>query len=100
MPRCARFAKRRPSTDLSFDWGFEFMETGPYNKGKISRYYIARSEEMQVSLPINPDLGKPEHHEARWVEFDKASSMVAPRLRPVVEWAHALVNHEPPSDGR
>ena len=30
--------------DLSFDWGLEFMETGPYNKGKISRYYIARSK--------------------------------------------------------
>ncbi len=52
--------------DLSFDWGLEYMETGPYNKGKISRYYIARSKQMQVSLPINPDLGMPEHHEACW----------------------------------
>jgi len=38
--------------DLSFDWGLEFMETGPYNKGKISRYYIARSKRMEVLLPI------------------------------------------------
>jgi bis(5'-nucleosidyl)-tetraphosphatase len=43
--------------DLSFDWGLEFMETGPYNKGNISRYYIARSKRLEVSLPINPDLG-------------------------------------------
>jgi 8-oxo-dGTP pyrophosphatase MutT (NUDIX family) len=81
--------------DLSFDWGLDFMDTGPYNKGKISRYYIARSKQLQVSLPINPDLGKPEHHEARWVDFRKALSMVSPRLRPVVEWAHAVINHEP-----
>ncbi len=81
--------------DLSFDWGLEFMETGPYNKGKISRYYIARSKQMQVSLPVNPDLGKPEHHEACWVDFTKALTMVTPRLQPVVEWAHAVINHVP-----
>jgi 8-oxo-dGTP pyrophosphatase MutT (NUDIX family) len=83
--------------DLSFDWGLAFMETGPYNKGKISRYYIARSKETQVLLPINPDLGTPEHHEARWVDFTKALSMVSPRLQPVVQWAHAIINHEPPN---
>ena len=81
--------------DISFDWGSDFMDTGPYNKGKISRYYIARSKETQVLLPINPDLGTPEHHEARWVDFTKALSMVSPRLQPVVHWAHAIINHEP-----
>jgi len=29
--------------NLAFDWGHEYMDTGPYNKGKISRYYLARS---------------------------------------------------------
>jgi bis(5'-nucleosidyl)-tetraphosphatase len=81
--------------DLSFDWGLGFIDTGPYNKEKISRYYIARSKELQVSLPINPELGTPEHHEARWVDFPKALGLVSPRLRPVVEWAHAVINHEP-----
>lgn len=80
--------------DLSFDWGTAFIETGPYNKGKISRYYIARSKETLVRLPVNPDLGRPEHHEACWVEFAKALSMVSPRLQPVVRWAHAIINHE------
>jgi 8-oxo-dGTP pyrophosphatase MutT (NUDIX family) len=81
--------------DLSFDWGLEFMETGPYNKGKISRYYIARSRETQVLLPVNPELGRPEHHEARWVDFAQALIMVSPRLQPVVRWAHAIVTREP-----
>jgi 8-oxo-dGTP pyrophosphatase MutT (NUDIX family) len=79
--------------DISFDWGMVFMDTGPYNKGKISRYYIARSKEVQVRLPINPELGHPEHHEARWVDFDRALAMVSPRLVPVVRWAYGIVNH-------
>jgi hypothetical protein len=77
--------------DLSFDWGADFIDTGPYNKGKISRYYIARSEATHVHLPINPELGFPEHHEARWVDYSKALSMVSPRLLPVMHWASAII---------
>ena len=79
--------------DISFDWGTVYIETGPYNKGKIARYYIARSKETHVELPVNPALGKPEHHEARWFDYDKALSLASPRLRPVVEWAYSVVNH-------
>ena len=75
--------------NLRFDWGQEFLETGPYNKGKVARYYIARSEQREVSLPVNPDLGMPEHHEARWVSYTEALSMVSARLVPVVQWARA-----------
>ena len=77
--------------DLSFDWGLEFMDTGPYNKGKISRYYIARHPEIVVRLPVNPELGRPEHHEARWADFTQALEMVSPRLLPVLHWAHAVI---------
>jgi 8-oxo-dGTP pyrophosphatase MutT (NUDIX family) len=79
--------------DISFDWGLVYMDTGPYNKGKISRYYIARSKETQVRLPVNPELGVPEHHEARWVDYQKALAMVSPRLVPVVRWAYGVINH-------
>ena len=77
--------------NLAFDWGKDFMDTGPYNKGKISRYYIARSNDTRVHLPINPELGFPEHQEARWVKFDTALSMVSPRLLPVMHWASATI---------
>ena len=77
--------------NLSFDWGMDFIDTGPYNKGKISRYYVARSDSTQISLPVNPELGFPEHHEARWVVFDVALSMVSARLVPVVEWARSTL---------
>lgn len=79
--------------DISFDWGMVFMETGPYNKGKIARYYIARSKATYIELPVNPEIGTPEHHEARWVDFGRALAMVSPRLEPVVRWAYGVVNH-------
>jgi bis(5'-nucleosidyl)-tetraphosphatase len=78
--------------NLAFDWGKEYMDTGPYNKGKISRYYIARSNITQVHLPINPELGFPEHQEARWVDYETALYMVSPRLKPVMQWASAIID--------
>jgi 8-oxo-dGTP pyrophosphatase MutT (NUDIX family) len=77
--------------NLAFDWGKDFVDTGPYNKGKISRYYLASSEQTQVHLPINPELGFPEHQESRWVGLDTALSMVSPRLKPVIQWASDLI---------
>jgi 8-oxo-dGTP pyrophosphatase MutT (NUDIX family) len=77
--------------NLAFDWGQDYVDTGPYNKGKISRYYLARSNETQVHLPINPELGFPEHQEARWVDFATALNMVSPRLKPVIHWASAII---------
>jgi len=86
--------------DISFDWGLVFMETGPYNKGKIARYYVARSKEQHIELPVNPELGRPEHQEARWVDYETALRMVSARLQPVVRWAHTVVNHgSAPSPG-
>jgi 8-oxo-dGTP pyrophosphatase MutT (NUDIX family) len=41
-----------------------------------------------VTLPVVPELGKPEHHEWRWVDYEQALDLVSPRVLPVVEWAH------------
>ncbi len=79
--------------NLSFDWGMDYIDTGPYNKGKISRYYIARSIERHIILPVNPELGTPEHHEARWVSYEQALTMVSPRLEPVVRWARGMIRY-------
>jgi 8-oxo-dGTP pyrophosphatase MutT (NUDIX family) len=79
--------------DISFDWGAVFMETGPYSKGKVARYYIGRSRAEHVELPVNPDIGVPEHHEARWVDAETALFLVSPRIQPVVCWAYEIVTH-------
>ena len=81
--------------NLAFDWGTDYVDTGPYNKGKISRYYVARSDATKVHLPINPELGFPEHQEARWVGFETALTMVSPRLKPVVQWASDIIAAPP-----
>lgn len=77
---------------LFFDWGFEYRETEPYNKGKVARYYIARTEEFNVNLPVNPLIGRPEHDEFRWVAYEDAVNLVSNRVKPILEWANLVIN--------
>jgi 8-oxo-dGTP pyrophosphatase MutT (NUDIX family) len=77
--------------DLRFDWGDVFFETGPYNRGKVARYFLARTEEKRVTLGIPPGQSRPEHHESRWMDFDQAHDLAAPRVRTVVQWARQIV---------
>ena len=74
-------------TDLRFSFGDAYRETLPYAGGKIARYYLAESPEESVQLPISHELGRPEHHEWRWVSFDEAEDLLPPRLALVLDWA-------------
>jgi bis(5'-nucleosidyl)-tetraphosphatase len=78
---------------LHFKWGYGYQETKPYGIGKIARYYLAESPEGEVYLPVNPDLGRPEHEEFRWVSYCEANGLIAARLRPILNWADWLVTH-------
>ena len=82
-------------TDLDFKWGYDYMDTGPYNRGKIARYYIAETKQKDIELPVNPEIGKPEHEEYRWVTYEQALKMVGDRVRPVVEWAYKTITQGP-----
>lgn len=73
--------------DLSLDWGEDWYETPPYRRGKVARFYLARTEQHDVLLPTNPALGRPEHHEYRWLDFPAARRLLAPRLQAVLDWA-------------
>ena len=77
--------------ELLFDWGDRCIETGPYNKGKVARYYLARTSQEEVEMGISPELGRPEHSEYRWVGFDEAYDLTAPRVREVVVWARQFI---------
>jgi 8-oxo-dGTP pyrophosphatase MutT (NUDIX family) len=82
--------------DLAFRWGHEFRETEPYNRGKVARFYLAETGQTDIVLPVSPELGRPEHDEYRWVDFDTARRLLPPRLAPILEWAHQrLMNAEP-----
>ena len=69
--------------------GDAFHETAPYSGGKVARYYLAESVTGEVSLPVSPELGRPEHHEFRWVRAEEARALVGPRVRGALEWADA-----------
>lgn len=78
-------------TELSFDWGDGYLDTGPYNRGKTARYYLARTGATKVVMGISPETGKPEHHEYRWMSFDEAWDIASPRVRGVVVWARQII---------
>jgi bis(5'-nucleosidyl)-tetraphosphatase len=83
-------------SDLAFSWGYVFKETEPYagpfnRKKKIARYYIAETSQVEVILSINPEMGRPEHHEYRWLTFDELKQLAPKRLLPIIEWARSLI---------
>ncbi len=83
---------------LAEPWGEAFRETAPYRRGrKVARYYLAESADGEVELPVSPELGRPEHHEARWASYGEASSLLVDRLRPVLDWAKERVANRPES---
>lgn len=89
-PRAAALRETAEETgidDLAFDWGDDFVETEPYGRNKVARFYLARTRTERVVLGVSPALGRPEHHEYRWVGFADARALLPPRLHPVLAWA-------------
>jgi len=78
-------------SNLEFEWGDNFLDTGPYSRGKVARYYLARTVEESIEMGISPETGQPEHHEARWMSFNDAYDLSAPRVRLVVQWARNVL---------
>jgi len=73
---------------LIFHWGEIYLETPPYGKGKVARYYLAEAPQGEVYLPVNPELGHPEHQEFRWLPYAQARERLVPRLQVILDWAH------------
>jgi AhpD family alkylhydroperoxidase len=94
-PRAAAVREVHEETlidDLEFAWGDSSTRTGPYSRGKVAEYYIATTRKHEITLPMNPELGRPEHSEYRWSDYAEAARIVSPRVRPVVEWAAQVMN--------
>ena len=89
-PRQAALREVKEETtiaDLEFPWGNSYIETGPYNRGKVARYYLARTRQSKVDLPVNEIIGRPEHSEYRWLSLRQARALVSPRVAKVLAWA-------------
>jgi len=78
--------------DLRFSFGEAYRETLPYAGGKVARYYLAETRDENVRLPVSEVLGRPEHHEWRWVSFDEAEDLLPPRLAIVLDWAREVLD--------
>ncbi len=89
-PKQAALREVREETtldDLSFPWGEQFFETGPYSRGKVARYYLAQTTREDVAILPNPETGRPEHAEFKWCTLAEAKRLAAPRVRAVIAWA-------------
>ena len=82
-------------TDLRLNWGREYHETAPYGRNKVARYYLAEVPTGEVSLPVQAEIGRPEHHEWRWLRFKEAQQIAPPRLQPILKAAAARLRLEP-----
>ena len=71
---------------LDYPFGDEHKETLPYSGNKVARYYLAETDADKIELPVSPELGRPEHHEYRWVSFDEAEDLLPPRLGIILDW--------------
>ena len=82
--------------DLEFQWGEAYRETEPYNRGKVARYYLARTRQEKVTLAANPETGIHEHIEYRWVSFAQALKLITPRVNLILDWADVLAHEKQP----
>ena len=78
-------------TDLDFPFGEAHRETLPYANDKVARYYLAETDRAEITLPVSPELGRPEHHEWRWASYDEAEELLPPRLSRVLDWARDTI---------
>jgi len=79
---------------VEYPFGDEFRETVPYAANKIARYYLAETDEHDIELPVSTALGRPEHHEFRWVSLDEAEELLPPRLTVILDWVRkTLAGH-------
>ena len=72
---------------LELPWGPDYYQTPPYGRGKVARYYLGRTATEAVQLGINPLLGRPEHHEYRWVSADQGLDLLGDRVAAALRWA-------------
>ncbi len=78
--------------ELEFRWGKRYLDTEPYAGGKVVRFFVAEVRARTVSLPVNPALGRAEHHEYRWVTFEQGMGLLVPRLRRILTWADSVIS--------
>jgi len=91
---CAKRELKEETGLAAVDFPFkdEYKETLPYSGNKVARYYLGETEEVEIELPISKELGRPEHHEYRWVTYEEAEDLLPPRLGVILDWAKRTIS--------
>ena len=77
-----------PADHLHFNWGYDSFTTDTYKKGtKVNVFYVAETDVEDITLPINPEIGKAEHDQAMWANYNQAEQLLNGRLRKALLWA-------------
>ena len=86
-------AVREVEEEVSLLHGSDYILSGrpagatTYGKGsrqKTATYYIGqRMSDATPFLPVNPELGKPENDEYRWVPLSELQALMPPRLKSI-----------------
>jgi bis(5'-nucleosidyl)-tetraphosphatase len=80
--------------NLEFHWGYDYLETPPYRRGKVARYYVAESASGHVELLPNVQTGRPEHDEFRWLDYPAAYRLLSQRVKPILRWAGRTIGDQ------
>ena len=89
-------AVRETLEETSLQHGADYILTGEsapsitYGSGKgkkTATFFLAkRMSDKQPFLPVNPELGKPEHDEWRWVPLTEIGFLYSSRFNPVIDF--------------
>ena len=83
------------SYELNFKWGYDNYTTELYSKNKkTATYFVAEVKREQISLPVNPELGFPEHHEYLWLTLEEALQISCDRIKKVILWANNKIKEQ------
>ena len=83
--------------ELDFKWGKDYYTTEPFNtkRGKKrTKYFVAETTREEIILPVNPELGHPEHDAYTWVTYEEGQELTNYRIGKVLEWARNKVEGE------
>ena len=86
-------ASREVHEEVSLRAGVDYVDIGLspvvviYKNGKkTATYFFADSvSDTEPFCPVNPELGKPENDEWRWIPISALSSILPARLQPVAQ---------------
>ncbi|HVK61737.1 MAG TPA: NUDIX domain-containing protein [Bdellovibrionales bacterium] len=82
---------------VQFAWGDLFYATEAYtSRKKVARYYLGIVSSDKVELGFNASLGRAEHSEFRWVNYEEAVELLSPRVQKALRWAQGKIESTSP----